>query len=67
LLFSAGSKIKGGCRLGTQAAMIRHLVVEKISLTPDLPYKPGATGKCIVKNIHLLLPFQRQFKPPRAA
>jgi hypothetical protein len=28
-LFSAGSKMKGSCRLGAQAAMIRHLVVEK--------------------------------------
>jgi hypothetical protein len=35
MLFSAGSKMKGSCRLGAQAVMIRHLVVEKISLTPD--------------------------------
>jgi hypothetical protein len=34
-LFSAGSKLKGSCRFGAPAAMIRHLVVEKISLTPD--------------------------------
>jgi hypothetical protein len=27
--------MKGSCRLGAQAAMIRHLVVEKIFLTPD--------------------------------
>jgi hypothetical protein len=31
----AGSKMKGSCRFGAPAAMIRHLVVEKISLTPD--------------------------------
>jgi hypothetical protein len=31
----AGSKMEGSCRFGAQAAMIRHLVVEKISLTPD--------------------------------
>jgi hypothetical protein len=35
MLFSAGSKMKGSCRLGARAAMIRHLVVEKISLTFD--------------------------------
>jgi hypothetical protein len=35
MLFSAGSKMNGSCRFGAQAAMIRHLVVEKISLTPD--------------------------------
>jgi hypothetical protein len=34
-LFSAGSKMNGSCRFAAQAAMIRHLVVEKISLTPD--------------------------------
>jgi hypothetical protein len=34
-LFSAASKMNGSCLLGAQAAMIRHLVVEKISLTPD--------------------------------
>jgi hypothetical protein len=27
--------MEGSCRFGAQAAMIRHLVVEKISLTPD--------------------------------
>ncbi|UCH23365.1 MAG: hypothetical protein JSU83_09265 [Deltaproteobacteria bacterium] len=36
MLFSAGGKMKGSCRFGAPAAMIRHLVVEKISLTPDL-------------------------------
>jgi hypothetical protein len=35
MLFAAVSKMHGSCRLGTQAAMIRHLVVEKISLTLD--------------------------------
>jgi hypothetical protein len=35
MLFGAGSKMKGSCRLGAQAAMIRQLVVEKISLPPD--------------------------------
>jgi hypothetical protein len=34
-LFSAGSKMNDSCRLGAQVAMIRHLVVEKISLPPD--------------------------------
>jgi hypothetical protein len=34
-MFSAGSKMNGSCRFGAPAAMIRHLVVEKISLTPD--------------------------------
>jgi hypothetical protein len=40
MLSSAGSKMKGSCRLGAQAVMIRHLVVEKISLTPDFD-QPG--------------------------
>jgi hypothetical protein len=35
MVFSAGSKMNGSCRLGAQAAMIRHLVVEKNSLTSD--------------------------------
>jgi hypothetical protein len=34
-LFSAGSKMNGSCRFAARAAMIRHLVVEKISLPPD--------------------------------
>jgi hypothetical protein len=34
-LFSAGSKMNDSCRFGAQAAMIRHLVVEKNTLTPD--------------------------------
>jgi hypothetical protein len=42
MLFSAGSKMNGSCRLGAQAAVIRHLVVEKISLPLDLL---GATCK----------------------
>jgi hypothetical protein len=51
--------MKGSCRFGAQAAMIRHLVVEKISLTPDfLPYKPGTICKCTVKNTDVLMPFQ---------
>jgi hypothetical protein len=55
MLYSAGSKMKGGCRLGAQAAMIRHLVVEKISLTSDLlSYKPGAACKF---STDVLLPF----------
>jgi hypothetical protein len=49
-LFSAVSKSKGSCRFGAQAAMIRHLVVEKISLTPDfLLSKPGAACKYSTK------------------
>jgi hypothetical protein len=32
----AGSKMKGSCRFGAPAAMIRHLIVEKISSTPQL-------------------------------
>jgi hypothetical protein len=44
MLFSAGSKMKGSCRFGAQAAMIRHLVVEKISLTPDF------TNPTIIKD-----------------
>jgi hypothetical protein len=35
MLFWAGNKIKSSCRFGAQSAMIRHLVVEKISLAPD--------------------------------
>jgi hypothetical protein len=31
----AGSKMEGSCRFGAQGAMIRQLVVEKISLTSD--------------------------------
>jgi hypothetical protein len=55
MLFSAGSKMKGSCRFGAGTAMIRHLVVEKISLTPDfLPYQPGVTCKCTVKGTDVL-------------
>jgi hypothetical protein len=35
MVFAAGSKMKGNCRFGAPAAVIRHLVAEKISLTPD--------------------------------
>jgi hypothetical protein len=35
MFLPAGNKMKGSCRLGAQAAMIRHLFVEKISLTSD--------------------------------
>jgi putative ABC transport system ATP-binding protein len=36
VLFSAGSKMKGSCRLGAHPAIVQHLVVEKISPNPDL-------------------------------
>jgi hypothetical protein len=36
MLFLAGSKMNGSCRFGAQAAMIRHLVAAKISLTPEI-------------------------------
>jgi hypothetical protein len=49
VLFLAVSKMNGSCRFGVQAAMIRHLVVVKISLIPDLlPNKPGAACECTV-------------------
>jgi hypothetical protein len=54
MLFWAGSKMKGSCRLGAQAAMIRHLVVEKISLTPDF----STITYLIFKVKPLILPFK---------
>ncbi|UCH23366.1 MAG: hypothetical protein JSU83_09275 [Deltaproteobacteria bacterium] len=49
----AGGKMKGSCRFGAPAAMIRHLVVEKISLPPDL----SATRSLIVNIAVFVLLF----------
>jgi hypothetical protein len=54
MLFSAGSKMKGSCRLGAQVAMIRHLVAEKIALTPDF----STITHLIFKVKPLALPFK---------
>jgi hypothetical protein len=37
--------MKGSCRLGAPAAMIRHLAVEKISLTPDFDESDNHYGQ----------------------
>jgi hypothetical protein len=50
MLFSAGNKIKSSCRLGAQAAMIRHLVVEKISLPSDF-----STNTYLIYEIEVLV------------
>jgi hypothetical protein len=34
ILYSAGGSLQDSCRFGTQPAIIRHLVVEKITPTP---------------------------------